>query len=134
MTRGQKIAFQVIFYLYLAAVLFLCFGHFESVPSVKLSLWGIPMDKIVHFVMFFPFPILAFLAFDQYSKTVSAALIFVLVTLALGVLLAIGTEWGQAHLTTHRSGDPKDLVSDCLALGLSSGLVLIWDICKLKRK
>ena len=70
MTRSQKIAFQVLFFFYVAAVLFLCFAHFEQTPAIEWSLWGIPSDKVVHFCMFFPFPILAFLAFDRYTDSV----------------------------------------------------------------
>ena len=133
MTHNQKILFQVLFLLYLAGVLFLCFGRFDNAPSVEWSFLGIPSDKLVHFCMFFPFPILAFLAFDQYTDTVPKTLAFVGITLVVGVLLAIGTEWGQAHLTDYRSGDPKDLAADATALVLSSLLVTWWDIRKQKK-
>lgn len=130
MTRGQSIAFRVLFFLYVAGVLLLCFGHFDSTPSVPTTLLGIPTDKVVHFGMFFPFPILAFLAFDRYTETVRATLLFTGVTFLVGLLLALGTEWGQAHLTDYRSGDPWDLTADILALVLSSVLVAVWDIRK----
>lgn len=119
--------------MYVAGVLFLCFGRFENTPSVEWSLWGIPTDKLVHFCMFFPFPILAFLAFDQFTETVPQTLAFVGVTLLIGVVLALGTEWGQAHLTDYRSGDPWDLVADITALVLSSLVVTFWDIRKQKK-
>jgi len=134
MTRSQKILFQVIFYLYVAAVLFLCFGHFEQTPSIEWSLLGIPSDKVVHFCMFFPFPILAFLAFDRYTETVRSTLLFSGITLLVGLLLAGGTEWGQAHLTDYRSGDPLDLLADGLALVLSTLLVIFLDIRKQKKR
>lgn len=133
MTHNQKILFRGLFLLYLAGVLFLCFGRFDNAPAVEWSFLGIPSDKLVHFCMFFPFPILAFLAFDQYTDTVPKTLAFVGITLVVGVLLAIGTEWGQAHLTDYRSGDPKDLVADVTALVLSSLLVTWWDIRKQKK-
>ena len=133
MTRRQKIEFRILFFMYVAGVLFLCFGRFENTPSVEWSLWGIPTDKLVHFCMFFPFPILAFLAFDQFTETVPQTLAFVGVTLLIGVVLALGTEWGQAHLTDYRSGDPWDLVADITALVLSSLVVTFWDIRKQKK-
>lgn len=133
MTHNQKILFRILFLLYLAGVLYLCFGRFENTPSVEWSLLGIPTDKLVHFCMFFPFPILAFLAFDRYTDTTRQTLIFVGITLVVGILLALGTEWGQAHLTDYRSGDPWDLVADTSALVLSSLLVGIWDIRKQKK-
>ena len=129
----QKLVFQILFFLYLAAVLVLCFGHFNNTPSVPMTLLGIPTDKIVHFGMFLPFPILAFLAFDKYTETVKSTLLFVGVTFLIGLLLALGTEWGQAHLTDYRTGDPMDLLADVTALILSSLLVIYWDIRKQKR-
>ena len=133
MTHNQKILFRILFLLYLSGVLYLCFGRFDNTPSVEWSLFGIPTDKLVHFCMFFPFPILAFLAFDRYTETARQTLTFVGITLAVGILLALGTEWGQAHFTDYRSGDPWDLVADTSALVLSSLLVNIWDIRKQKK-
>lgn len=133
MTRSQKIAFQVLFFFYVAAVLFLCFAHFEQTPAIEWSLWGIPSDKIVHFCMFLPFPILAFLAFDRYTDSVRSTLLFSGITLLVGFLLAWGTEWGQAHLTDYRSGDPLDLLADGTALVLSTLLVIFLDIRKQKK-
>ena len=134
MSKSQRIAFRSIFFLYVAAVLLLCFGHFDSAPSIPMTLLGIPTDKWVHFCMFFPFPILAFLAFDQFTETVRATLAFTFLTFLVGCLLAVGTEWGQAHLTNYRSGEPLDFVADITALTLSSICVAWWDIRKQKRK
>lgn len=133
MSRGNKIAFRILFFMYLAGVLFLCFGHFDSTPSVPLSFFGIPTDKIVHFTMFFPFPILAFLAFDRFTETVKSTLLFTGATFIVGLILAFGTEWGQAHFTEYRSGDPMDLLADTLALFLSSVLVIVVDIVKQRK-
>lgn len=130
----HKIAFQVLFFLYIALLLFLCFGQFQNVHSVPRTILGIPSDKVVHFCMFFPFPILAFLAFDQYTNTVRQSLLFSGITFVVGILLALGTEWGQAHLTRYRSGDTRDFLADSLALVLGTLIVLFWDIRKQKKK
>jgi VanZ family protein len=129
----KKLIPRVLFYLYLAAVLFLCFGKFESTPDVPGTFLGIPTDKLVHFCMFFPFPILAFLAFDKFTETPKSTFLFSGITWVLGLLLAFGTEWGQAHLTDYRSGDPWDLVADALSITLSTVLVIIWDLSKQKK-
>lgn len=133
-SRRHKIAFQVLFFLYIALLLFLCFGQFQNVHSVPRTILGIPSDKVVHFCMFFPFPILAFLAFDQYTNTVRQSLLFSGITFVVGILLALGTEWGQAHLTRYRSGDTRDFLADSLALVLGTLIVLFWDIRKQKKK
>ena len=51
----------------------------------------------------------------------------------LGLVLAFATEWGQAHLTDYRSGDPWDLLADVLAITLSTILVIFWDLSKQKQ-
>ena len=130
--KGRRLIARILFFLYLAAVLVLCFGQFKDAPSLPWTLLGIPSDKIVHFCMFFPFPILAFLAFDKYTHTPRSTFLFSGITFLVGVVLAFGTEWGQAHLTTYRSGDPLDLVADVSALFISTLIVIIWDLRKQK--
>ncbi len=131
--KGRRLIARILFFLYLAAVLVLCFGQFKDAPSIPWTLLGIPSDKIVHFCMFFPFPILAFLAFDKYTETPRSTFLFSGITFLVGVALAFGTEWGQAHLTTYRSGDPLDWVADVSALFLSTLIVIIWDLLKQRK-
>lgn len=131
--KGRRLIARILFFLYLAAVLVLCFGQFKDAPSVPWTLLGIPSDKLVHFCMFFPFPILAFLAFDKYTETPRSTFLFSGITFLVGVALAFGTEWGQAHLTTYRSGDPLDWVADISALFISTLIVIIWDLLKQRK-
>ena len=132
MTKKLRTFFQVAFYLYLVAVAVLCFGNFSNLPSVSNTFLGIPTDKVVHFCMFFPFPILAFLAYDKLTGTRRSVIIFALVTFLIGCLIAAGTELGQALLTKHRSGDPADFLADFLALFTGSALATWFDLRKLK--
>ena len=127
---SKKLITRILFFLYLAAVLFLCFGRFENTTDVPWSFLGIPSDKLVHFCMFFPFPILAFLAFDKYTETPKSTFLFSGITWVTGLLLAYATEWGQAHMTTWRSGDPLDLLADGIAITLATVVVIIWDLSK----
>ena len=131
--KGRRLIARILFFLYLVAVLVLCFGQFKDAPSLPWTLLGIPSDKLVHFCMFFPFPILAFLAFDKYTETPRSTFLFSGITFLVGVALAFGTEWGQAHLTTYRSGDPLDWVADVSALFLSTLIVIIWDLLKQRK-
>ena len=131
--KGRRLIARILFFLYIAAVLVLCFGQFKDAPSVPWTLLGIPSDKLVHFCMFFPFPILAFLAFDKYTETPRSTFLFSGITFLVGVALAFGTEWGQAHLTTYRSGDPLDWLADISALFLSTLIVIIWDLLKQRK-
>ena len=131
--KGRRLIARILFFLYLAAVLVLCFGQFKDAPSIPWTLLGIPSDKLVHFCMFFPFPILAFLAFDKYTETPRSTFLFSGITFLVGVALAFGTEWGQAHLTTYRSGDPLDWVADVSALFISTLIVIIWNLLKQRK-
>ena len=133
MKTSLKRIFQLGFIVYLLAVLYLCFGKFENTPDLPWSFLGIPSDKLVHFCMFFPFPILAFLAFDRFTDTPKSTFLFSGITWVLGLVLAFATEWGQAHLTDYRSGDPWDLFADALAITLSTILVIFWDLSKQKQ-
>ena len=133
MNKRLKILFQIAFGVYVVAVLMLCFVHFDNTPSLPTTFLGIPTDKVAHFCMFLPFPILAFLAFDKYTETPKSTLLFSSLTFVAGVLLALGTEWGQAHLTNYRSGEPWDLAADLLALLLGTLVIIYWDIRKQRK-
>ena len=125
--------FRILLVLYLCAVAWLCFGHFSNIPNVKMSYWGIPTDKIVHFLMFFPFPLLAFGGFDKYTTKPWHSFLFVAVLFGIGCLLAGATEIGQGF-TQYRSRDPKDFQAGGLALAISCLIVLIIDLAKQRIK
>ena len=129
MTRRQLIWARILFAVYLAAVAFLCFGQFSSSEDVPMDLWGIPTDKVVHFLMFFPFPLLAFLAFGGYQGQVGKAVLKTAVAFLAGCAFAAGTEWVQTRLP-YRSGDPVDFQADALALLFSSIIVLLLVLVK----
>ena len=57
--------FKFILVLYAACVCFLCFGQFDGVEKAPQFIFGIPSDKIVHFCMFFPFPILTYFSYGR---------------------------------------------------------------------
>ena len=131
--RQRLLAARIVFALYLAAIVWLCFGQFDSVPDIPRSYWGIPTDKIVHFLMFFPFPVLAYYAFDRYSDRFGTSVRWTAVTFGAGLLIAAGTEVGQARLTSYRSGDIHDFNADFLAIGISTLIVLTLNLRKLRK-
>ncbi len=125
-----RISKIVLFLAYVAAVAWLCFGTFKPDPSIPRTIFNIPTDKVVHFLMFLPFPILSYFAFDRYTEKFWPSVLWTGVSFLAGILLAAGTELGQAFLTSYRSGDPNDFRADLLALGISSLLVFILDLRK----
>ena len=133
MTTAKSILSRILFLLYLGAVAALCFISGDSLPDIQRSIWGIPTDKLAHFAMFLPFPILFYLAWDHKSGKISGVLGFALLNLAAGSLVAALTEWVQKYLPT-RSMDLHDFRSDLLALGISTLLVFIIDITHLKSR
>ena len=122
----RNVVSLVLFVIYLAAVIWCCFGHFDDLPDVDKSLFGIPTDKIVHFIMFLPFPVLCFKSFSFLAGKQWRAILTIIVIFILGCLLAAGTEIGQSF-TKYRSGDPLDFISDVAALVVSSIATLaVW--------
>ena len=133
MTRRQLHIFRSIFVLYLVAVLWLCFGTFSHTPHVDRFYFGLPADKVAHFLLFLPFPVLAFLAFDKYTETFWSPVGYTALTFFCGCLLAAGTEVGQTLLTSTRTGDPADFRADLIGLATGSLLVFIFDLSKQRR-
>lgn len=124
----KKIFHIFLLIAYLAVLGWLCFGKFDSVSTgLPLEILGIPTDKIVHFLMFLPFPLLCWLVFRGRSDKPWHSLVLVLVFFGIGCLLAAGTELGQA-LTAYRAGDPADFLADGIAIAFSTVIALILDI------
>ena len=132
MTRRQLLWARILFGLYLVAVAVLCFGKFDSAQDVPRDLWGIPTDKIVHFLMFLPFPALAYLAFDRYQGNRSSSFLWTGVTFLIGCACAAATEWIQSRLPW-RSADPVDFQADILALAACSVFILVIILLKHKK-
>lgn len=121
-----RIIFPLMFICYICAVGFLCFGHFEDMPDVATTIFGIPTDKVVHFSMFFPFPLLAYATFGRKTKGRWKSILFILAIFLVGCILGIATELGQG-LTDYRSCDINDFRADALGMALSSVFALIID-------
>lgn len=129
MKTNSRILARIAFFLYLAVLFFLCFGRFPQSPDMPSELLGIPIDKIVHFCMFLPFPVLAILAFGRKTETVRQSAAAVAVAFLLGCLLAVLTEGGQT-LTDYRTGDLLDLAADLTGLVAGALAIFLIDIRK----
>ena len=128
MTTGKRLIIcRIAFVLYLALVIFLCFGHFEHGPNLPKKFLNIPFDKVIHFLMFLPFPVLAAMSLRRLDKTSWRTAFAVVGIFAAGGLVAAGTEIGQG-LTDYRSADRTDFYADAAGMCLSSLIILIKDI------
>ena len=107
----------VVFLAYLGLVAWLCFGNIKPDPDLPRSIFGIPADKVAHFLMFLPAPLLGTLAFDFRSWWRALALMTLLAN-----VLAFSFEHLQSRITTFRITDPSDLNANLL--GITVGLLL----------
>ena len=131
--RTRALVFRLVMILYVIAVAWFCFANFQRLPDVPRTLFGIPIDKVVHFCMFLPFPVLAFLAYDHLTETPWKALAALVSICAIGGIFAGITELVQGQLA-YRSKDINDFGADCLAIGLSGLLVFVIDVLKMRKK
>ena len=127
MNKTIKILARILLLLYLATVAYLCFGKFNNIPEIEKFILGIPTDKVVHFLMFFPFPILLYFATGHVFRRNWTAISFAVLSLFAGAVIAAGTELGQA-LTAYRSCDIKDFYADTLSLAISALSVFILNL------
>ena len=128
----KALFWRILLVIYLAAVAYICFASQGDLPSFDEWPFKIPADKVVHFLMFLPWPILACLSvlpFDA-GRTRKAVIVMMLMTLA-GCAIAGVTEWIQG-LLPYRSKDIFDCIADCL--GLLTGALLFASFYPFLRK
>ena len=131
--KGKIWLFRLIMLLYLGAVAYLCFANFDKVQDMPKTLFGIPLDKIVHFCMFFPFPIIAFFSYDRKTDRPIEAVAAAVVSAAVGGIFAGLTEIVQGSLP-YRTQDIADFHADLIAIGISAILVVTVDLLKMRKK
>lgn len=117
---NNKTIFTGLFALYLIAVLTLCLIRPSSLPEIEKDfLFGIPLDKAAHFLMFLPFPILSTISFTNDCNGLTRKLALLLVFSVMGVGFAFGTEVLQ-EMTRYRSRETADLIADMAGLATGS--------------
>jgi VanZ family protein len=119
----RAIIFQILTLLYLGTVAFLCFARFPVMNEVPPVIFNIPMDKIVHFLMFLPFPILAYFSLPIRRKGVVKTLLVLVAIFLVGCLIAWGTERVQG-LLPYRYMDAADFKAD--RYGLGTGTIIAF--------
>ena len=103
----------------------MCFVKPSSLPEMDIKTFmGIPIDKILHFLMFFPYPILSGAVFIRRDCRLTCGFIVLGILTATGIGVAYGTEAIQA-CTGYRSYEKSDinadlygLVAGCLAVAI----------------
>lgn len=111
--------------IYIAAIAYLCFMRTDDMPEIRPDLWGIPIDKIMHFIMFFPYPVLAYASFRPAGRKRIVHLAVLTIVLVTGAGVAIGTEHIQG-LIEYRGYDIKDFYADMVGMSCSSLLTCVY--------
>lgn len=124
--KGWRRGFIILFALYMGILIYLYFGNVTSSLKMPRSIWDIPFDKFAHFVMFLPYPFLAH-GSSFTGKRKWRDLVFVLLS---GIAIAFLFELLQGTLTTYRTTDPWDLVTNIASLSVASLILAIIDLFK----
>ena len=123
----------LLFCLYLGAVAALCFVHGEQLPDLPSKWLGIPADKVMHALMFLPFPILAFQAFHSHDKRISGSLILLAVSAVVGAGVAVATEKLQGILE-YRTYESLDLIADFIGIIAGTLICSAYIVVRMKRR
>ena len=127
--KVNKTLARIVFLLYLAVLMYLCFGKFSGLENEPRALFGLEPDKVVHFLMFLPFPVLSYFALQRRTRKPRHSLLLTACILAAGAVLAAGTEFIQGFIP-YREADTSDFLADFLALCLAAVVILIIDLNK----
>ena len=123
--KHSRIISIFIFCLYIAAVAYLCFARPDDMPQLPQLWLGLPADKVGHFLMFMPFPLLGYLTFEVKGMSVGRKLFLIAILIVFGAGMALGTEYVQARLE-YRSSENSDLLADGIGLITGGIFTLIY--------
>ncbi|MBP5539069.1 MAG: VanZ family protein [Bacteroidales bacterium] len=119
MTRCVRNIGRGVLAVYVIAVLCLCLGTFQGPSGMWKTFLGIQMDKVFHFLLYLPYPALAFWAF--YPKKNAGR--FLLIVLLIGIAYSGAVEIMQALFTDNRSAEWGDLLAN--TLGMAAGAMAV---------
>lgn len=117
-----RILYIAAFCIYMVAVGVLCFIRPSSLPEMDVKTFlGLPIDKVLHFLMFLPYPVLSGLVFISREQKLPAVTAVMLILVATGIGVAYGTEMIQSQ-TEYRSYEIADFYADLI--GIAAGIIL----------
>ena len=122
----------IVFCIYMAAVFYLCFSNPDQAPQWPDMWLGLPVDKIGHFLMFLPFPLLGYMVLENDEINGWKRLLLLLGMITAGFAVAAGIEIAQS-LLKYRSAETADLLADGVGL-ICGGLIAMTYILIRNRK
>ena len=128
----ERLIYIIVFCLYIMAVAFLCFAKPDDMPQLPTLWFDLPADKVGHFLMFVPFPILAYSVFHKDNVSLVKHLLMVLILMIVGMGMAIATEQIQAQLA-YRAAELDDFHADLAGLAAGSASTVAFIIFRRNR-
>lgn len=123
MSKSPRLIIKSLYIIYIGLVMFFCFYNFSSGVDLSKYFLGIRLDKYAHFVLFFPYPFIAWLT-CKYSRHLAKYRKYsIWITFISGLLLAVFTEVVQKLLIPGREGDPYDFLADFIAITLGTIII-----------
>ncbi len=120
----------ILFFAYVTAVFCLMLITFnQSEVDIPGYLFGIEIDKLVHFAIFLPYTSLAWFAFSFKDDSLKRKMFFLLTLFFSGVTLASLTEIAQL-LNRARNGDIRDRAADIISVATGTMFILVFIILK----
>lgn len=116
----------VMLSIYFIILMILCFWHFQDMSEASTLVFGIPLDKIIHFLLFFPLPLLGYATFVKKTRNRWKSMFIIIVIMIAGCIIGGLTEIIQG-LTGYRSCDINDFRADAFGMTASTIITLIWD-------
>lgn len=126
MQKKIRIFVFSLFLLYVGLVMFFCFFNISN-PTIDLQKYflGIRGDRYAHFLMFFPYPFIAWLTINSSTLCKRGSII---ITLVSGLFFAFFTELVQCLFIPVRQGEILDFTAD--GIGIILGTIIISFIGK----
>ena len=118
----------LLFAFYLAAVAYLCFLKPGSIPVLQQFIFGIPTDKVIHFIMFLPYPILAYISFRPDRKGVLTHMLALIAIIAVGAAMSMGVE--RLQIAAGRNYDIKDFYANIAGMAAGAAITLIFILAR----
>ena len=118
----------LLFAFYLAAVAYLCFLKPGSIPVLQQFIFGIPTDKVIHFIMFLPYPILAYISFRPDRMEGLTHLLALIAIIAVGAAMAMGVE--RLQIAAGRNYDIKDFYANIAGMAAGAAITLIFILAR----
>jgi len=116
----MKVIARILFVLYVGAMLTLCLIQLRDLGHIVIPIRGIPTDKLFHWLMFIPFPILFYIGFHNGKGKYWKLTLYIVEVLFFAATLAWSIELLQG-LVGYRSKDVLDFNADLA--GIVTGLI-----------